>query len=1661
MRHYCTYFDRNYLTRALALIESLQRHETRPFRVFAVCLDEQTRGVLEQLAIPEVVIVPFSEIEAGDDALSATREGRTLVEYYWTATPTIILRLIERHPDIDVLTYVDADLFFYSTPAPLLEELGSASVLIHEHRFSPQFEHFAPTSGRFNVGLLAFRNDPDGRDVLGWWRDRCIEWCFGHYQDGKYGDQLYLDVWPERFPCVRVLQHLGGGVAPWNHQQYTFRKSDPGCVLVNETPLVFYHFHSLQIVENQGIVPSKHATYLLSLDLLEHVFAPYTVALLAAHERVCQVLPGFSAGTVGFDVLGPHLTFLLRPSASPMVQERGLCIAQITFAQGLNAHLSSQLIEWRNLVSAVPGLSDAAAEDVQVFLERADGRLLETPPLVNLRAEVLAKTDRVDQARELLEQLALRYPDDPTTLGNLAVLLWEAGNQDRAFELCSKAWRLAPLDRSTVMTYGDMLLGLGNRTGAFQVFKSYLEARPDDSETAERYWDLLGAHAPGTVLPADHLFRVSAIVSTYSSEHFIRGCLEDLVTQTLGTALEIIVIDSGSPQNEGPIVREFARRFPNVVYVRTEREPLYTAWNRGIRLARAPYITNANTDDRHRHDALEILADALDAHPEVQLVYADQLITDSDNAPFDRCRTIGTFIRPDYQRSILKIGCPAGSQPMWRRSVHEAVGYFDERYKSAGDYEFWCRIGQFYPMLRVPGILGAYYRNVNGLELGDPQLSRREALSVLSTYSELLSQPVDLAKPDGSFRFLAPIGPGDRERLTEVLAGYMAAFRAGDPVLLVIALAPEVPSAEVEAAFEAVRLRLDLSGADTTPSILVIARPELSQSAEWDAMLVTCEVLLAPVDTPLAVLAARHDMPVLPASSPDAMRQLFGSWDPRAIDIVLLTHNRRQYLEQTVEALFARTRHPFRLTIVDNASDPDLQAYLDTLRPRLHRLIRNPENRWTQAFTQGIALTRSDPFVVSDPDVIVPDMSGCWLTRMLEHMAAHPDMGVLALNLDPANKPPALPDVYLGDKIPLGDSIMVCNVGTVFQFIRRRFFVPPYTTDWETVAAVRARGGLTGFARDVVGYHLGWDEERDYPEHLVKKYRYFNQNYGSEMYRLYTRDARLLASMGQGGPPPAAVERGDWAYPVSIVVLTLNKLEYTRLCLETLYESTRIPFELVVVDNGSTDDTVDYLRAFAASHDNVQLICNDVNRGFAAGCNQGIARARGREIVLLNNDTVLAEGWLEPLMRTIEGDPGVGLVGPCSNYVVGPQLVSDVPYNTRTLDGYAVYVRQRAEQFRGSVRHTNRLIGFCVLVSRAVLDRIGGFDETFGRGNFEDDDLSIRAHLAGFMTLIADDSFVHHVGSVTFRNEKVNYREQLQRNWSIFCRKWRLPPGITHEQGYDSQAVARTPFDSLQHTEPLYGAPVQQLPEIERKGFHGVALLRSPEQVSRLLGAYLEAFQEGDDVSLLLVSSASVEDLHRRVLETVEERGLDPDRIPDLTLLDQPVAPVAWPAYLHGADWVLAEGLEARGARDMGLPVVTALDPGQLRLARECFPSVDWTEEVPPLDERPIERWLSLDADASLDVLDWYLSAEHPAGRALLLCVPPGEAGSYESRLSGWLEDRGIDPATIPDVMLVDAPVRSPAARIRLATRVVGPSSERDRLIARALGKEVESWPEG
>jgi len=198
----------------------------------------------------------------------------------------------------------------------------------------------------------------------------------------------------------------------------------------------------------------------------------------------------------------------------------------------------------------------------------------------------------------------------------------------------------------------------------------------------------------------------------------------------------VLLIDSASPDGERQQLADAFLRHRNLFYWRTcERESLYRAWNRGARVTQAPYLSNANLDDRHRCDFFDRLADRLDAHPEVQLVYPAQYLTTRANERFAEHMPERSWAWPEYSLAQLRQGNPVGSQPMWRRSLHARIGGFDESLRIAGDYDFWCRIAhEAGPLQLEPVHLGLYYFNGAGIEHGDPLRSDREVAGICRRY---------------------------------------------------------------------------------------------------------------------------------------------------------------------------------------------------------------------------------------------------------------------------------------------------------------------------------------------------------------------------------------------------------------------------------------------------------------------------------------------------------------------------------------------------------------------------------------------------------------------------------------------------------------------------------------------------------------------------------------------------------------------------------------------------------------------------------------------------------------------------------------------------------------------------------------------------------------
>lgn len=239
---------------------------------------------------------------------------------------------------------------------------------------------------------------------------------------------------------------------------------------------------------------------------------------------------------------------------------------------------------------------------------------------------------------------------------------------------------------------------------------------------------------------------------------------------------------------------------------------------------------------------------------------------------------------------------------------------------------------------------------------------------------------------------------------------------------------------------------------------------------------------------------------------------------------------------------------------------------------------------------------------------------------------------------------------------------------------------------------------------------------------------------------------------------------------VSIVVPVFNALQYTQACYRALCNTCgNLDVEFIFVDNASTDGTSEWLAQIRKQDGRVVIIKNEENRGFSGAVNQGIVISSGKYIALVNNDTVPGVGWLEKLVEEMNQDSRYGILSPLTNYVgEGPQIDNDArSIDVDEVDAYAEKIAART----GSTLVSHRLVFFCVLIRRELVDLIGLLDEGYVRGNFEDDDYCMRATLAGYRLGIVKNSFVFHHGSTSFKENKLDYVEHFEENRKHFFLK--------------------------------------------------------------------------------------------------------------------------------------------------------------------------------------------------------------------------------------------------------------------------------------------------
>ncbi len=293
MLNFCTLFDSNYLSRGLAMYYSLKQH-CKNFHLFVFAFNDLSYKILKDLNLQNLTVISLKEFESPD--LLKVKPTRTTAEYCWTSTPSTIDFVLNNF-NVDNCTYIDADLIFYQNPEILIKELNKdKNIIITEHRYAKTTNLYEQNrAGRFCVQFVTFTKDEDSKMVLKTWQNQCLDWCFARYEDGKFGDQKYLDIWPEKYPNVHIMEHLGGGLAPWNVNNYKFNFENnqlKGIDKKNGTPFnpIFYHFHFVRFYNDNTIDIGWHVIPTL---VKNKIYKPFINELLQIESDLKNKYPEY------------------------------------------------------------------------------------------------------------------------------------------------------------------------------------------------------------------------------------------------------------------------------------------------------------------------------------------------------------------------------------------------------------------------------------------------------------------------------------------------------------------------------------------------------------------------------------------------------------------------------------------------------------------------------------------------------------------------------------------------------------------------------------------------------------------------------------------------------------------------------------------------------------------------------------------------------------------------------------------------------------------------------------------------------------------------------------------------------------------------------------------------------------------------------------------------------------------------------------------------------------------------------------------------------------------------------------------------------------------------------------------------------------------------
>jgi len=1127
--------------------------------------------------------------------------------------------------------------------------------------------------------------------------------------------------------------------------------------------------------------------------------------------------------------------------------------------------------------------------------------------------EQLIENQKLDQAKNELELIISEYPNYAPAYNELAGAYYRKGDKEKTAYYLEKAIRLRPDDTLILKNLANLYIEFERIDEAKELYEKVISIDPKDSE-AQEILARIGELARGFdgFKPL-----VSIVIPVLNNLHFTIRCVDSIVKNGSDLPYEIIVVDNGSTDETESYFKGL--KISHLHYFRLENNLGFVGGcNFGASRARGEYILFLNNDTEAQPGWLDALVETFRSYPDcgacgAKLVYPDGKLQEAGGIIFSDGTgwNYGRGMDPQDPRFnfVREVDYCSGAALMVRRDLWEQIGGFDERYTPAyyedTDLCFEIRRRGYKVYYQPKSVIIHYEGKTAGIDLSGGfkkyQVSNREKF--IQKWKEDLKKQFNFDVKN----VLNASERGIKKRIL-VLDYFLPMFDKASGSLRLFNILKAMKELDCHVSF----IAMNEEGEARYRPIL----EELGVETYIIRNFAKGNVLNVEV---LSAFLKERDF--------DYVIIEFWNLASQWIPLLRRLSAKIRIIVDSVDIHFVREIREAEL----NGDKGLMEKALKNKGDEIHT-YKMADRVWVVTEDDKEAVERYIPGIPID---IVPNVhevidfeknfdetSDLLFVGNFQHPPNRDAVFYLCKDIFPLiKKELTAVKLFIVGNSPQEDIKALASEDIIITGYVED--LSPYLKKARvSVAPLRYGAGMKG----KVGEALSWglpvvttstgaegmglkngenvliaDDAEEFAKKVIALYNdkdlwnrlskngkvYIEDNFSPEAIKkglddIFIKDKKYEEQTQSlknifGSKITKDFSRKDFKdILTSIIIPVKDNWEYTKVCLDTISRYTDIPYEIVIVDNGSEKPAYENLLKWKSKNQKVPVryLRFKENKGFGGGCNRGAGIALGDYLVFLNNDTLVTPGWLKRLISPLAGDDTIGITGPLSNYINGKQKIKDCPIVFESPEHVnfgrlVAYANDISRKNHNNYMFTEVVMGMCLAIKKEVFDALGGFDERFFPGNFEDSDLSMRMHKMGLKPLICMDTFVYHFGNKTFGTKENGYSLAYEKNLNSFREKWDIHNHLDEESMYHKI---------------LIGKPVSEIDIICNATDKVRYLICNFEKktIVDILNYYIEA-KIHENMSLIIVNTAQDINLAERVLQNAYPNG-ELDEIGDITL---------------------------------------------------------------------------------------------------------------------------------------------------------------------------------